>query len=97
MEFNVYQENARQFANYHKELGPFSVILDLISNVGILGNKLYMALENNEGGFSDEEKAKVAISLGDIINNISNIASDLNINMDEIIALNLRKLTLMNE
>ena len=97
MEFNVYQENARQFANYHKEVGPFSVILSLVSNVGNLSNKLYYALEGNEGGFSDEEKLKVAISLGDIVYDISNIAADLQINFDEIIALNLKKLEMAKE
>ena len=97
MDFNTYQENARQFANYHKELGPFSVILSLVSNVGTLSNKLYYALEGNDGGFSDEEKLKVAISLGDIIYDISNIAADLQINLGEIIALNLKKLEMIKE
>ena len=97
MDFNTYQENARQYANYHKELGPFSVILSLVGNVGSLSNKLYAALEGHDGGFSDEEKLKVAISLGDIIYDISNIAADFQINLDEIIAINLRKLQMMNE
>ena len=97
MEFNVYQENARQFANYNKELGPFSVILNLVSNVGTLSNKLYYSLESSDGRFTTEEKLKVAISLGDIINDISNIAADLEINLDEIIALNLKKLEISKE
>ena len=97
MDFNTYQENARQFANYHKELGPFSVILSLVSNVGALSNKLYTALEGHDGGFSDEEKLKVAISLGDIIYDISNISADFQINLDEIIAINLRKLEMIKD
>jgi len=58
----------------------------------------FAKLHNGENGvFSDEEKAKVAISLGDILNNITNMASDLNISLDEIIALNLKKIELQNK
>ena len=91
MEFNTYQDNIRQFATYHKELGPFSVIMDLTGNVGTLSNKLYNVLENNDGSFSREEKIRIAISLGDIINNIANMAADLGITLDEVIALNMKK------
>ncbi len=98
MDFNEYQDNIRPYIDYHSELGPFQVILDLTSNVGILSNKLYKVLNNGENGrFSDEEKAKVAISLGDILNNISNMASDLNISLEEIIALNLKKIELQSK
>ena len=92
MNINEYQENIRQFANYHKELGPFQVILSLQNNVGILSGKLWNILENKNGEFTDEEKIKLAISLGDIINDVSNMASDLNASLDEILALNLKKI-----
>ena len=98
MNFSEYQDNIRPYIDYHLELGPFQIILDLTNNVGILSNKLYNVLNNGENGvFSDEEKAKVAISLGDILNNITNMASDLNISLDEIIALNLKKIELQNK
>jgi len=97
MDFNTYQENIRLYANYHKELGPFSVILDLINNVGRLGDKLHIILEENEGTFTPEDKAKISISLGDIINNISNISSDLGLKLNDIIALNLKKLEMIQQ
>ena len=98
MNFSEYQDNIRPYIDYPLELGPFQIILDLTNNVGILSNKLYNVLNNGENGvFSDEEKAKVAISLGDILNNITNMASDLNISLDEIIALNLKKIELQNK
>ena len=96
-DFNTYQDNIRQFAIYHKELGPFSVIMDLMNNVGILSNKLYNVLEDKEGTFTHDEKIRIAISLGDIINNIANMASDLGITFDEVIALNLKKQELGNK
>lgn len=94
MEINNYQDTVSQFIDYHKELGPFQLILRLSNNVGNLSGKLYNILNEKNGEFSDEEKIKIAISLGDMINDIANIASDLNITLDEILALNLKKIEL---
>lgn len=94
MNINDYQDNVRQFSTYHKELGPFQLILDLTYNTGVLNNKLYNILQDKQGEFTNEEKIKLAISLGDIINNIANMASDLNITMEEILALNIKKIEL---
>lgn len=94
MNINEYQDNIREFADYHKELGPFQVILSLSNNVGILSGKLYDILESKNGEFSDEEKVKLAITLGDICKDIANMASDLNITMDEVLALNMKKIEL---
>ena len=94
MSITEYQENISQFIDYHKELGPFQLILRLSNNVGILSNKLYNILNTTNGEFTDEEKVKIAISLGDIIRDIANMATDLNITMDEILALNIKKIEL---
>ena len=93
--FNEYQDTIRQFVTYNRELGPFAVIMDLMSNVGILSGKLYNSLNDANGEFTNDEKLKIAISLGDILNNISNISADLNISMNEIISLNIKKLEMM--
>lgn len=97
MNINEYQENISQFIDYHKELGPFQLILRLSNSVGILSNKLFNILNDNHGEFTDEEKIKIAISLGDIIKDVSNIATDLNITMDEVLAINLKKIELSNK
>ena len=94
MDITEYQENISQFIDYHKELGPFQLILRLSNNVGILSNKLYNILNTTNGEFTDEEKIKIAISLGDILQDIANMASDLNITLDEVIALNIKKIEL---
>ena len=97
MDFNEYQDNAKVYARYHKELGPFSVILDMQSNMGKISGKLFNILENNQGTFNDEERARLAISLGDLMFNIANIADDLGITFEEILSLNLKKLELIRE
>ena len=94
MNINEYQDNISQFVDYHKELGPFQLILRLSNNVGILSGKLYDILNDKNGEFTDEEKIKIAISLGDIINDIANISTDLNITLEEILALNIKKIEL---
>ena len=97
MDLNTYQQNVYQLSEYHKELGPFSMILKMIGDIGVLGTKLHTVLEENKGAFTDEEKAKVSITLGDMLTDISNIAMDLNIPMSEVMALNLKKLELIKQ
>lgn len=94
MNITDYQDNISQFVDYHKELGPFQIILRLTNNVGILNSKLYNILNNTNGEFTDEEKLKIAISLGDIINDVAHMATDLNITLDEVLALNIKKIEL---
>ena len=97
MDIVTYQETIRQFANYHKELGPFTMILSLGKHYGDLCEKLRSVLETKEGGFDKEDKVKLAISLGDIINDISNMCSDINFSMDDILNINLKKIELENQ
>ena len=56
-------------------------------------DKLNKVLTTDHGSFSREDKFKVAISLGDVLNNISNIATDLGLTMNDIISINLTKNT----
>lgn len=91
MEINEYQTQIRNFADYPIDVGPFTVILELHHNVGRLSDKLNKVLIKDHGAFSKEDKFKVAISLGDILNNISNIATDLGLTMNDIISINLTK------
>lgn len=93
MEINEYQTQIRNFIEYPIEVGPFTVILELQKNIGNLSEKLNKVLINDHGSFSQEDKIKVAISLGDILNNISNIATDLSLTMNDVISINMTKLS----
>ncbi len=97
MDIVTYQETIRQFADYHKELGPFTVILSLGKHYGDLCEKLYNTLETKEGGFDNEDKVRLAISIGDVINDLVNMSSDINFSMDDILNINLKKLELENQ
>ena len=97
MEINEYQAQIRNFAMYPKELGPYYTILGVTSETGNLANKLKELLNENKNGLDDKDKGKIAISIGDIMFWLSSMASDLGLEFDEIIALNLRKKALIKE
>ncbi len=91
MEINDYQKQIRDYIDYPVELGPFTLILDLQSEVGKLSEKLNEALVKDHGSFTKITKTKAAISLGDILNNVCNIAYDLGFSMNDIIGMNITK------
>ena len=91
MEINDYQNQIREYIDYPPELGPFSIILSLQNNVGNLASKLNDALINDHGNFTKENRMKTAISLGDSLFDICNMAADLGYSMNDIISLNLMK------
>lgn len=91
MDINDYQTQIRNYINYPPELGPFAVILDLQNNVGILANKLNKSLIEDHGNFTKVSKTKVIISLGDILNNVCNMAFDLGFDMNDVIGMSITK------
>ena len=91
MEINEYQTKIRNFIEYPVEVGPFTVILELQKNVGNLSEKLNKVLINDHGSFTKVTKTKAIISLGDILNNICNIAYDLGFDMNDVIGMNITK------
>ena len=95
MDFNSYQETVHNLSEHKKEIGPFSMILAIIKDTGIISDKLRYILEDNDGSFNDEDKVRIAISLGDIINDVANMASDLGISLEEVIAINMKKMEMI--
>ena len=97
MEITSYQESIKPFANHHKELGPYTLILIFGKHFGDFTEKLYKILENNEGNISEEDKFKLGISMGDMINDITNMATDIGISMEDVLNINLRKIEMAFE
>lgn len=91
MDINTYQKTIREYINYPKEVGPYSVILSLSKNLGKLSEKLNDVLINNHGSFDDKKRMSTIITLGDILFDIVNMASDLDYNMNDVLSLNLMK------
>lgn len=97
MELNDFQNQARQFIDYPVQIGPYASILALITNSGILSQKLYDTLQHIETPFTENEIKKISITIGDLLYDISNLASDLGLTLDECAALNIRKRSIIKE
>ena len=99
MDINDYQKNVREYIDYPKEIGPYSVILSLVKNMGKLSEKLNDVLINNHGSFDDKKRMNTIITLGDIIFDVTNMASDLDYTMNDVLSINLMKYqnTALNE
>ena len=63
---------------------------------GDLSKKVNETLISNKE-FDRNQSLRLAISLGDILNAISNFALDIGVSMDEVIALNLKKIAVLKE
>ena len=48
MDINEYQAKIRDYVNYPLEVGPYSTILSLMQNLGVLSSKLNDVLINDE-------------------------------------------------
>ena len=66
------------------------------SAFGDLSKKVNETLISNKE-FDRNQSLRFAISLGDILNAISNFALDIGVSMDEVIALNLKKIAVLKE
>jgi len=91
MEVNDYQNQILKYKDYPTEIGPFTVIMTLQSNIGKLSEKLNKVLLDKHGSFEQEDKFKTIISLGDILFDITNIATDLGYTLNDVISINLMK------
>ena len=96
MEINEYQETVKNYIDYPTELGPYYLILDMMGDVGKLSDKIKNTIKD-EATMAKEDKILINISLGDLMYHISLIASSLGVSLEEILALNLRKLSLQKE
>ena len=54
-------------------------------------------LINDHGSFDDKKRLSTGITIGDILFDIVNLASDLNYSLNEIAAINLMKYTKKEE
>ena len=58
MDIIEYQNNIRNFIDYPVEVGPYSVILSLSENIGILSDKLNKVLKSRDSSSVYEKMIK---------------------------------------
>lgn len=92
-----YQTQIKNFADYPLELGPYYTILGIYDELGKLSEKLRESLKNREGDFSQRDLQRLEISIGDIMFYLVTMCNDLNINIDSVLNINLKKQNLLKQ
>jgi NTP pyrophosphatase (non-canonical NTP hydrolase) len=90
MNFNQYQQEAKKFAIYRDRI--LYPTLGLASEAGEVCGKVKKVMRDSQGFFSPEDKEKIRSELGDVLWYIANLASDLNIPLQDIASENITKL-----
>ena len=96
MIFNDYQSKVRKYADYPHELGPFYIIMDMMKNVGTISDNLKKSILK-DGNLNESMIMIIKRNLGYLLNNISNIAADLDLNLEDIAQDNIYYLEVMNK
>lgn len=91
LEINDYQAQVRNFAKYPMEIGPFYCAFGIGEEFGKLDQKIRELLDDPTHQIDKQDSMKVAISLGDILYYIANMATDFGVTMEEICLLNIHK------
>src|SRR6187455_397204 len=93
MNFNDYQTKSRKTAGYpaigHPVIYP---TLGLVNEAGEVAGKIKKVFRDKEGQFSDETRDALKAELGDVLWYISQVATELDLSLDEIAEYNIAKL-----
>ena len=93
MDFKDYQEKSRKTAIY-PNLGSNYIYptLGLAGETGEVAEKIKKAIRDEAGIVSEDRKQDLKKELGDILWYVSQLASELGLNLDEIAEKNIEKL-----
>jgi NTP pyrophosphatase (non-canonical NTP hydrolase) len=93
MDFNDYQKKSRKTALYpaigHKVIYP---TLGLVNEAGEVAGKVKKIFRDKAGKIGEEEKDKIKAELGDVLWYLSQVATEINLSLDDIAEDNIKKL-----
>jgi len=93
MELNEYQKKSRKTAKYpvigHPIIYPS---LGLVNEAGEVAGKVKKIFRDKGGKINEESKAALKAELGDVLWYLAQIATELNLSLDEIAVYNIDKL-----
>jgi len=94
MNANNYQDRALETAIYPNRGANFVYpALGLVGEAGEVADKLKKVIRDNGGVLTDPVRDAVAAELGDTMWYVAVLASELDYSLDEIMAMNLSKLS----
>jgi NTP pyrophosphatase (non-canonical NTP hydrolase) len=93
MDFSDYQTKSRKTANYpaigHPVIYP---TLGLANEAGEVAGKIKKVFRDKEGEISEETREALKAELGDVLWYIAQVATELDLSLDEIAEHNIAKL-----
>jgi NTP pyrophosphatase (non-canonical NTP hydrolase) len=89
----TYQQSSRQTARY-PEAGsnPLYPTLGLCGEAGEVADKVKKVLRDRGGVFDAQAREDLALELGDVLWYVAQLATELNLELEQIAAANLSKL-----
>jgi NTP pyrophosphatase (non-canonical NTP hydrolase) len=92
MELSEYQRLSRRTAEYPREAWLAYPALGLAGEAGEVAEHAKKAIRDNGGEIAPERREKMAMELGDVLWYVAQLASELDLELEEIAQANLDKL-----
>ncbi|HEY7932782.1 MAG TPA: nucleoside triphosphate pyrophosphohydrolase family protein [Solirubrobacteraceae bacterium] len=92
MELSEYQRLARRTAQYPREAWLAYPALGLAGEAGEVAEHAKKAIRDDDSQVSPERREAMAKELGDVLWYVAQLATELELDLDEIAAANLEKL-----
>ena len=92
MDLAEYQRLSRRTAEYPREAWLTYPALGLAGEAGEVAEHAKKAIRDDAGQVTDERRAAMAKELGDVLWYVSQLATELGLELDEIADANLQKL-----
>jgi NTP pyrophosphatase (non-canonical NTP hydrolase) len=92
VDFADYQRFSRRTAEYPREAWLSYPALGLAGEAGEVAEHAKKAIRDDHGEITDERRAQLARELGDVLWYVSQLASELGLDLDVIARENLEKL-----
>jgi NTP pyrophosphatase (non-canonical NTP hydrolase) len=92
MELSEYQRSSRRTAEYPREAWLAYPALGLAGEAGEVAEHAKKAIRDDDGKVTEQRRAAMAKELGDVLWYVAQLASELDLDLDQIAQGNLEKL-----
>lgn len=97
MDFQDYQQKARETAIYPSEHSILYPTLGLCGEAGEVAEKVKKVIRDKGGEFDEADRMNIRKELGDVLWYMAQICSDLDLRLESIAIANVEKLRLRKE
>ena len=92
MTFEEYQKKSRETAVYPKESNFAYTTLGLVGEAGEIAEKMKKVIRDKQNKIDNELKEDLQKELGDVLWYIAQLATELDLSLEEIASFNIEKL-----